>query len=225
MQKKKKWLLILLVCVLVAGLCLAAGALGMRYLNRQLHPGLQYLGSGVNNISPPYLNNQQGDIAQRLWAQKHPYIGRVPSDLLQLLTKPKELYYFATQQHTKEEPYGLQLWYGTDKAGYQALLTDPDRQKLLQKNALIIMALIDNCDFVQYSIKWDDVKIHYSNYDHSDFERMGRDGFTLTYDKAWADAAIDGNIKAVAGTEEDFRAFLSTLDQLELSPVEPEVMG
>ena len=197
----------------------------MRYLNSQLHRGPQYLGSEANNslIPPPYLNNQQGDIAGRLYGQKHPYIGRVPSDLLQLLTEPKELYGVGNQLHTREEPYGIELWRGTDEAGYQALLTDPERQDLLQKNALIIMALIDNCDFVRYSIKWDDKRIDYSDYDHSDFARMGRDGFTLTYDRAWADAAA-GDIKTAAETEESFRAFLGRMDQLELPSVEPELM-
>jgi hypothetical protein len=166
----------------------------------------------------------QANLPAMLYAQKHPYIGRLPAELLQLLTNPRELYRFANQQHTREEPYGLELWYGTDETGYQALLADPAKQNIFQKNALIIMALIDNCDFVRYSVKWDDVRINYNNYSHSDFERMGRDGFSLTYTRAWADAAA-GDIKTAAETEEGFRAFLGSIDQLELPPAEPEAMG
>jgi len=213
MSKKKKRLLVVLACVLVAALCLMAGIFGMRLWNNQVE-------NSVNRFRIANADN----IVDLLYLQKHPYIGRLPSDLLQLLTDPRELYYFATQLHTREAPYGLELWYGTDEAGYQALFAGPGRQGLLQKNALIIMALIDNCDFVQYSIKWDDKRIDYSDYDHSDLERMGRDGFTLTYNRAWADAAIGGDIKAAAETEEGFRAFLGSIDQLELPAARPEAM-
>jgi hypothetical protein len=213
MQKKKKRLIALLACVLAAALCLGLGALGMRYW--------RYLQSKEATHFRSQPTNQE-DLAGLLYAQKHPYIGRIPSDLLQLLTNPKELYVFGHQQHTRQEPYGLQQWYGTDEAGYKAFLNEPEKQAIFQKNALLLMALIGNCDFVQYSIKWDDARIDYNNYDHSDFERMGQGGFTLTYDRAWADAAVGGDIKAAAETRESFQAFLDSIDQLDLPAVQPE---
>jgi len=215
-MRKKKWLLITLVCVLAGTLCLAAGALGMRHLQTR---------DGLNSFFPNNNSSSNNDVAHLLYVQKHPYIGCLPADLLQLLTLPKEMYRFANQLHTKQEPYGLQLWCGTDEAGYQAFLSDPGKQELLQKNALIILALIDNCDFVQYSLLWDDVRIDYSAYPGgTDFEDMGQGGFTLTYTKAWADATVAGGIKTVAATEESFRAFLGSMDQLQFTAVEPEMI-
>lgn len=213
MRNKKKRLIALLACVLAAALCLGLGALGMRYW--------RYLQSKEANR---FRITNQEDLTNLLYALKHPYIGRMPADLLQLLTKPKELYVFGQQLHTRQEPYGLQLWYGTDEAGYQAFLSEPEKQAIFQKNALLLMALIGNCDFVQYSIKWDDARIDYNNYGHSDFERMGQGGFTLTYDRDWADAAVGGDIKAVAETRESFEAFLGSIDQLDLPAVPPELL-
>jgi len=63
--------------------------------------------------------------------------------------------------------------------------------------------LIDNCDFVAFTI-------------------AGPEAPAFKYTKAWADAAIDGDIKAQAATEEEFRAFLGKIDSYDLPPVEPE---
>ena len=212
MTKTKKRALAAVGSVLLAAACLAFGAFAVRHIQ----PYMSWLGfRRVRHDAPQ-------EAVHALYTQKHPYIGRMPSDLLALLSRPNDLYRYGQGQETVHLPYGLRQWYGSDFATWEQYRGDPAKQRIFQKNALIIMALIDNCDFVEYGLKWDDKEIDYNAYPQgTHFFQMGRDGFTLDYTKEWADAAIGGDIKKQAGTEEEFRAFLAGIDALELPPVEP----
>ena len=220
MKKTSKRALIIAIVVFAAAACLTFGALNARnhFMPRQYNSVMRILG-----IHRDHRYAQPRNPISELYQQKHPYIGRVPVDLIKQLTTPAGLYHNGFQQYTVEQPYGMEQFFGTDHDTWEALRTDPARQTIFQKNALIIMALIENCNFVMYSVNWADERFHYSNYPYETKLRdMGQDGFTFTYTRAWADAVIDGDIKQQADSEEAFRIFLEALDSYELSPVEPE---
>ena len=169
----KNRVIIVVAAVLAAALCMGLGAWGARKFF--------------------VLAKAPQDIASQLYAQKHPYIGRYPSRLIDLLTAPNVFSRNGAQLHTKKAPYGLELKYLVkDEAKVlDSLFSRPEDDRIFQHNALIIMALIDNCDFVMYTVDEETLQ-HYT--------------------RAWADALIGGDIKAQTGTEAEFRAFLAKLD-------------
>jgi len=199
---KRKRLLIIIAAALVGAACLAFGAVVAR----------RYL---VPAVSPPV------DTVRDLYSQKHPYIGRLPSNLLALLARHKDLYGYGQGLETVNRPYGYQRWYGADYETYEQYRDDPENQRVFQKNALIIMALIENCDFVEYGVRWDNKEIAESDYPRgTKFRDMGQGGITFKYTKEWADGAINGDIKQQAETEDDFRAFLNAIGQIDLPPAQ-----
>ena len=212
---KKKRLVIVIAAVLVGAVCLALGAFAVRENMPYVRSALSILGIRADKSA-----NEQ-DPVHELYKQKHPYIGRLP-DLP--LSSPNDVYHYGQGQQTVKQPYGYQRWYGTDFETCEQYRTDPAKQRIFMKNALIMMALIDNCDFVEITVRWDNEKIDYNNYPGGTSLRdMGQGGVMFTYTREWADKAIGGDIKKAAETEENFRAFLAGMDSYDLAGVEATV--
>lgn len=210
--KHRRRVIIALCAVLLAVVCVCGGIFGMRWLNEA---------TGRNSFKT--LNNMsQEEAAQQLYAQKHPYIGRMPD--IQMLTFPAGWQSYGSWLHTLQEPYGYQQYFYTDKEGYDAFLADPAQQTLLQKNALILMALVENCDYVKWTLKWSDGAVEHSDYAFdTSLNEMANGGATFTYTEQWANEALGGDIGAQAETMETFRTFLGRLDSLTPALIEPEI--
>jgi len=151
-------------------------------------------------------------VEELLFELKHPYIGAPPSDLLRLLGSPEGLESDGMVLHTANEPYGITLYYVCDNDTLPQYKSE--KQINLQHNALIFLALIDNCSFVEFALQTE------STYSQRG-EIGDKQATVYRFDIAWADEAIGGKIKEAADTLESFAAFYANLSALPSNPVVP----
>jgi hypothetical protein len=146
-----------------------------------------------------------------LYEQKHPYIGRLPADLANLLGLPSGWHHIGYQQHTTKAPVGLQEYVWAMPETYDSYAVSSKRPELsaFERNALCYLALIDNCEFVQYTLKYSDGNP--DGYGSIPLAEIGEGGMDLRYDVAWANELIGGDIKKAAESRESFEAFARAL--------------
>ncbi|MCL2106930.1 MAG: DUF4825 domain-containing protein [Oscillospiraceae bacterium] len=159
------------------------------------------------NNNAPVVPAVPEDPAAQLYAQKHEYIGRLPADLSKLLGLPEGWQHIGYQLHTDREPYGFQHYIYADSQTYDSFAQQP----ALQKNALLYMALIGNCDYVLYTLKRSDGLPE--GYGRIPLDQVGGQGMTLTYTREWTWQFLGRDIKTAAETEESFRAFYNELQE------------
>lgn len=103
---------------------------------------------------------EKSSLAQQLYAAKTEYIGSVPDvgEILGLLSLPKgmEGNENGMELQTDKEPYGLKLhltWRGTEeKNGYENAV------KALERNAYIVLSLVENAGYLEYEIHSSETK-------------------------------------------------------------------
>ncbi|MDR0530590.1 MAG: DUF4825 domain-containing protein [Oscillospiraceae bacterium] len=146
-----------------------------------------------------------------LYQQKQPYIGRLPAELAEQLSLPGGWRHIGYQQHTTETPFGLQeyLWAAPEKYDSYAVSSQKADLSAFERNALFYLALIDNCEFVQYTLKYSDGEPE--GYGEKPISEIGEGGADLIYDIAWANEYIGGDIKKAADSRESFEAFAREL--------------
>ncbi|MDR1410395.1 MAG: DUF4825 domain-containing protein [Oscillospiraceae bacterium] len=199
----KKHIAVLLAFVCLAGL-FSSCTLTLRKEEPQTQPEGNLTSYGIDmdvNVTPSGTPKNEA-----LYAQKHPYIGREPQELRRLLGEPAGLKDDGIAIQSVDEPYGITLYYVCGAEDIERFQELPERLISLQNNALVILALIENCGYVQFALQtestyWQRAKISTAK------------ATVFRYDIAWADKAIGGDIKKVAETQAGFTEFYDKLAQ------------
>jgi beta-lactamase regulating signal transducer with metallopeptidase domain len=98
---------------------------------------------------------------------KTPYLGNNSADGRILSVLPLAVYSNGIELHTKQEPYGLTVYYDLTKLGDKIFESRPDKaptdssgwelnpylKAQLYKNSAILLSLIDNCSTVEFQVK------------------------------------------------------------------------
>jgi len=118
-------------------------------------------------------------------------------------------------------------WILTDKETYDKLHSDPAMQRDLQVKALIKLALVENCERVQYSVEYIDLPqeggidtIEKFLAAHEGEESVkGEGGYTMEYSAEWANLILSRNIKGLANDRATFEGFVKELETYVPQPV------
>jgi|GEM_PF-6919748 len=110
-------------------------------------------------------------------------------------------------------------WILTDLETYDKLHTDLPLQYSLQVRALIKLALVQNCERVQYSIEYvtlpqgEITTIAQFLAAHAGEDSVrGEGGYTLEFSADWANSVLGKDVKALAKNREEFDAFMKELE-------------
>jgi len=110
-------------------------------------------------------------------------------------------------------------WILTDLETYDKLHTDLSMQYSLQVRALIKLALVQNCERVQYSIEYVTLPQgeiatieQYLAARAGEGSVRGEGGYTLEFSADWANSVLGKDVKALAKNRTEFDAFMKELE-------------
>ncbi len=151
----------------------------------------------------PDAGKDSPDYARQLYDSRNPYVGDASADgaLLSALNVSGELGNYTMELDTKAEPYVLRIGF-TDKVTEAVKLNHT-----MRKNAVVLLALIDNLSEVQW----------YYSYLDQEFGGGGSFLGSLTAEEA-AEAYGVTSVKDYAASVESFRTLLESLDAQDASP-------
>lgn len=149
---------------------------------------------GLGLLTNPITKKAEVGTVEKLWEGRTNYIGdnSAVANLVRLLSVPDDLQYEYIQLYTDERPYGVEIVYKVSKEEFEDL--DEEFDSVFGKNALILLALIENADEVKFGILEDEEGSSLS-FKYYNFE------------KEWADKTVGGNIK-------DYSQSLEKLEEL-----------
>ncbi len=120
----------------------------------------------ANTIINTLENRVESQSALFLYDLRTPYIGDASADGRIIGALPLHEYGNGVELHTKAEPYGITVSYDMTKAGNGVFVSRPDKaladssgweispmiKRQLKINGMIFMALVDNCDSVEFQV-------------------------------------------------------------------------
>lgn len=184
------------------------------WLDNDVKPSFSYSIKKPNEVKT-FFERQFGSVttimeigsAEQLWKARAKYIGdnSAVGNLIRLLPVPQDVNYDHFKLNTSKQPYGIEIVYSASSE----VLTQYDtaenvKSDVFRKNALILLALIDNADSVSAVL--------------TDGKREV--GFIST--REWAEATVGGDVRRYAESPERLQVLLDMFDETILdTKIEP----
>ncbi len=163
----------------------------------------------VKLVNGPLTSTEHVDPAQQLLENKTAYVGDATKvgNIAQLLEFPPGLDYDHLELDTESTPYAVTVILKTDvetREHYEELL----HQSAFQRNALIMFALIENMEGVNFRL--------------SDGED---DDYSISYSRDWANDLLGEDVRRFAENKESFAEFLEMLESSGIGGVSNRVLA
>ncbi len=171
------------------------------WIDNEVKPSFSYSIKRSNDIKN-FLENQMGAgspdmeirTAKQLWNARTPYIGDNSSvgKILNLLPIPQDIQYNYFKLNTSEQPYGVEIVYSaSSEVIKQYDVLENKKLDIFRKNALILLALIDNADTVTAVLEDGDNTIEF------------------TSSREWAEEIVGGDVRDYANSPEELEVLIS----------------
>jgi len=135
----------------------------------------------------------EADSAEKLWNARTKYVGNnsAVGKLIGLLPAPEDVRYDHFELHTGEQPYGVEIVYSVTSGVLNQYAEEIIRSDTFHKNALVILALIDNADRI-YTVLTD-----------------GKRKVVFTNTREWADSIIGEDVRNYAESPEKLKKLIA----------------
>ena len=130
----------------------------------------------------------------KLWNARTKYIGdnSAVGKLIGLLPVPEGLQYDHFKLHTSEQPYSIEIVYSMPAEELEKYDTENTPvAKLLRKNALLLLALVDNAEGVRAVLT------------------DGKREIVLDNGREWADHTVGGDVRSYAESPENLKELIN----------------
>lgn len=151
---------------------------------------------GLGLLTNPISKKNETKTVENLWEGRTNYIGdnSAVANLIYQLPVPDGLEFDHMQLYTEERPYGVEIVYNISSENIKG--SDEEADDIFEKNALILLALIENADNVKVIIMEDedDSSLSFESYN---------------FELEWANKTVDGNIKDYSQSPEKLEELIN----------------